>query len=90
MEKNCAYCNLNTAGQHEISCPEDPIYTFTSNMPVEFDLNQTERLMRDIQKQFLIAFAGVPVAVDPNLKGNSYYIAVSKDVYNQLEAQESQ
>ena len=38
-----------------------------------------------LQEELLSTFLGIRVIVDPGLEGNSYYIAVSQSIYDQLQ-----
>ena len=42
------------------------------------------KIHKDLQKNTLLQFQGIPVRVDPNLKDNQFYCMVSQEVYEEL------
>ena len=44
-----------------------------------------DEFMKQLDKDFLSGFTGVPVRVDSDLAGNSFYCAVSQEVFEKLK-----
>lgn len=52
------------------------------------DLDYILRFSKEMQRKYLDMFTGVKIKVDPELKGNSYYCAVSLELFDQIIAYE--
>ncbi len=61
--------------------------TFTNAPPSpSVDLEELEKHARRALQSLKNTFKGVRIMVDPNLRGNAYYCAVSQEVYDELTA----
>ncbi len=61
--------------------------TFTNAPPSPaIDLEELQALAEVGQQYFLDMFKGARVVVDPNLRGNKYYYAVSQELYDALRS----
>lgn len=45
-----------------------------------------DNLCEDIHKAFISSFRGIPVRIDSELKGYSYHISVSQELYDELKS----
>ena len=66
---------------------EEPLTISNSAEEVNIDAGSIVRMFKGWQKAFVGQFDGIPVRVDPELEGNSYYIAVSDELRAEIEAQ---
>ena len=48
-------------------------------------LRELTEISVKLQNNLISSFKGLRVQVDPELKGNEHYVAVSEELYNQLQ-----
>ena len=68
--------------------PEPEAKTWTNTVsakPPEVDIDKISDVCRGLHNEFIQSFAGVLVKVDRELKGKSYYIAISPKLLAELE-----
>ena len=54
--------------------------TFTDNIDIEHLCS----VATEVQELFLDSFKGIPVRVDESLEGNRYYVAISRELFEQI------
>jgi len=57
-------------------------------VPEKVDLEGINKVYDDWRSSFVNQFKGVPVRIDENLEGGQYYIAVSREIYEDLKVKE--
>jgi hypothetical protein len=59
--------------------------TFTNNKDTgNIDIEHFCSVATEVQELFLDSFKSVPVQVDESLEGNRYYVAVSRELFEQI------
>ena len=66
----------------------DNTYTNTTTKPAEpVDLESISNVCKGLHNDIIQSFTGLPVKVDESLEGSQYYIAVSRELLNEIEAE---
>lgn len=55
-----------------------------TNKTEKVDIDGLTKLNNRLNELFIDTFRGIPVRLDEKLKGNSWYVAVSPDIYQEL------
>ena len=54
----------------------------------EVNIENLNGVYDEMHKAFVNSFKGVPVRIDKKLKGNEYFIAVSRQLYKEIEKEQ--
>jgi hypothetical protein len=63
----------------------DTFTNTTSSDSTKIDLDNLVDVYNVLQADFAKSFVGIPIKVDDTLEGNHYYIAVSRELLNEIE-----
>lgn len=74
---------LIDARMQELS--DDGLVNFLSGKNEKVDIKNIAEVAAQLHKDVVSRFRGVPVIVDKKLTGYTYYIAISRDLYDQIE-----
>jgi len=59
------------------------------NSTPKVDVQNITEMFAGWRKEMVTRFASVPVKIDKSLEGNQYYIAVSQEIYDQVEKEQT-
>jgi hypothetical protein len=54
-------------------------------IPEKVDLEKLTEINMGFRGDIISSFTGIPLKIDEILEGNQYYIAVSRELYKQIE-----
>ena len=67
--------------------------TFTNTEPSgeeKVDIKHVAKIAAELHPDVVSRFKGIPVKIDLTLDGNQYYIAVSQELYDQIERRDKE
>ena len=62
--------------------------TYTETETPKVDLESLSNICKGVRNEFIQSFIGLPIKVDESLEGSRYYIAVSRELLKEIEAEQ--